>query len=567
MARIALAAIVAGIAFVSPPPGFAQTAPAAPAISPIFARHGMVTSQEARATEIGVEILRQGGNAVDAAVAVGFALAVTHPQAGNIGGGGFLLVHLADRNETVAIDYRETAPQSLTGQTFLNGKGEADPQKSQDSALAVGVPGTVAGLFLAHERYGSGRFTMPDLMAPAIALARDGIPIEDDLADSLARFEARLARWPSSKVFLGADGTILKSGARLIQSDLAATLEAIARAGPDAFYRGPIAEKIIASVNAAGGILTLDDFARYRAVVRIPVRSSYRGYDVVSMPPPSSGGVALIEMLNILEGYDLQGLGAQGPLVMIEAMKRAYADRAEFLGDPDAVAVPVDKLISKTYAAALRAEINGQRGNAREPARRVPPRQGDNTTHFSVIDRFGNAVANTYTLNFSYGLGFVAEGTGILLNNELDDFAAKPGSPNAYGLVGGSANAPAPGKRPLSSMTPTIVLRDGKVALVTGSPGGSRIITTVLHVLLNILDYRTDIAEAVRRPRFHHQWMPDEVAVEPGFDPDLVRILESSGHKVRPGRAWGSANSILATPQGLIGAADSRTRGSLAAGH
>ena len=398
----------------------------APAVA---AAQGMVVAQEALAARIGVDILQKGGNAVDAAVAVGFAMAVTYPRAGNIGGGGFMVIHRAG-GEDATIDYRETAPQAINAKSFLDAEGNADPQKSRDSALAIGVPGTVAGLALAAEKYGSGRFTLADLIAPAIALARGGIAITDDTADSLPRDRSRLARWPSSaEIFLKSDGTAFGPGERLVQADLANTLEAIAKAGPRAFYAGPIAEKIASAVQAAGGVMTADDLKGYRAVERAPVRGTYRGYDVVSMPPPSSGGIVLVEMLNILEGYDLAHEGeAQSLFLMTEAMKRAYADRAWFLGDPDVVNVPLARLTAKSHAAEWRA----------------------NTTHFSVVDSFGNAVANTYTLNFSYGLGLVAVGTGVLLNNELDDFAAKPDAPNAYGLLGYQANAPGPGKRPLS---------------------------------------------------------------------------------------------------------------------
>jgi gamma-glutamyltranspeptidase/glutathione hydrolase len=541
---------------------------AAARAQPVPARHGMVAAQESRAARIGVEFLERGGNAVDAAVAVGFALAVTHPQAGNLGGGGFMMVHLAERNETVAIDYRETAPQAVTHDIFLDDKGEADPEKSRSSALAVGVPGSVAGLALAHERYGSGRFTLAQLIEPSIALARAGFPVDDDLADALPRGQARFARWPSSaKIFLRPDGAVLAPGDVLAQPDLAAALDLIAREGPGAFYQGPIGAKIATSVRAAGGIMTVEDLRNYRPIVRAPVRGTYRGYDIVSMSPPSSGGTLLIEMLNILEGFELRHLGPDAPHVMAEAMKLAYADRAHFLGDPDAVDVPVARLIAKDYAARLRAGISEHARPALSIRRGEPAREGSNTTHFSVVDRLGNAVANTTTLNFTFGLGLVAEGTGILLNNELDDFAAKPGAPNAYGLVGGAANAPGPGKRPLSSMTPTIVLKDGKVFLVTGSPGGSRIITTVLQVITNVIDYRMNVRRAVAAPRIHHQWLPDEVSVEQGVSPDLIDVLEGRGHKVVGREPWGSANSILATPDGLAGAADPRTRGSLAVGH
>ena len=573
---LAAASFLAAVSFAP-----AQTAPPAPApiltntarFLPVIARHGMVASQEKRATHVGVEILKAGGNAVDAAVGVGFALAVTHPQAGNIGGGGFMLVHLAARNETVAIDYREAAPAAMTRETFLDEKGEADPKKSRDSALGVGVPGTVAGLALAHERYGSGKFTLAQLIAPAIKLAREGFEVDDELADTLPRAQPRLANWPASAtIFLKSDGTALGRGDRLVQSDLANSLETLATHGPRAFYEGSLAEKIVAGVRANGGIMTVDDLKNYQAILRPVVRGSYRGYDVASMPPPSSGGVHLIEILNILEGFPLRGLGAGSAAayhLMIEAMKPAYADRAEFLGDPAFVKVPVAGLTSKRYAAELRAKIDPEHARPAQEIRAGNPaaHEGDNTTHFSVVDADGNAVANTYTLNFSYGLGLVAEGTGILLNNELDDFAAKPGAPNAYGLVGNDANAPGPAKRPLSSMSPTIVLRDGRVFLVIGTPGGSRIITMVAQVILNVIDHQMNIAEAVAAPRIHHQWMPDQVDAESGLSPDTIRLLEARGHRIVVGRTFGSANSIMKTTEGLAGAADPRQRGTLAEGY
>jgi gamma-glutamyltranspeptidase/glutathione hydrolase len=547
----------------------------APAVSrsvpAVLARHGMVVAQEGRAARIGVEILRAGGNAVDAAVATGFALAVTYPRAGNIGGGGYMVIHLARAHLDTAIDYRESAPAAVTRETFLDGNGEADPAKSRDSALAIGVPGTVAGLALAHAKYGSRKFTLAELIAPAIALAREGIPIEADVADSLPRAQARLARWPSTaKVFFHADGRLLGRGDVLVQSELAETLTAIARAGSRAFYEGAIAEKITAAVRAAGGLMTRQDLEHYQPIERAPVRGRYRGHDIVAMPPSSSGGVILIEMLNILEGYhDLAADEARRLHLAIEAMKLAYADRSAFLGDPASVEAPLTRLLSRRYAEELRGHIDPNHARPAADIRPggMPAREGNNTTHFSVIDRFGNAVATTTTLNFSYGVGLVAEGTGILLNNELDDFAAKPGAPNAYGLTGGDANAPGPGKRPLSSMSPTIVLRDGAPFLVTGSPGGSRIITTVLQVILNVIDRKLPIAQAVSEPRLHHQWLPDEVAVERGFSPDLMRALTERGHNVVQGLPFGSANSILVTPDGLAGAADNRTAGALAVGY
>jgi gamma-glutamyltranspeptidase/glutathione hydrolase len=532
-----------------------------------------VVAQEARAARIGVDVLQRGGNAVDAAVATGFAMAVTYPRAGNLGGGGYMVIHLAGRRSDVAIDYRETAPAAATRDMFLDQNGEADPRKSRDSALAIGVPGTVAGLALAHARYGSGKFRLADLIAPAIALARDGMPIEDDVAESLPGAARRMGHWPSSaKIFLKPDGSALDAGDRLVQSDLADTLEAIARSGPRAFYEGAIADKLAEDVRAAGGVMTADDLHNYRPLLRAPVRGRYRGYDIVSMPPSSSGGVVLIEMLNILEGYRHGELGADNAErghLLVEAMQRAYADRAAFQGDPATVTAPLARLMSKAYALKLRAGIDPAHATAARDIRPagVPAHEGTNTTHFSVVDRFGNAVSNTYTLNFSYGLGLVAEGTGVLLNNELDDFAAKPGAPNAYGLVGGDANAPGPGKRPLSSMTPTIVLRDGKPFLVTGSPGGSRIITAVLQVISNVIDLKLPLADAVAAPRIHDQWSPDEVVVERGIKADLVQGLEGLGHTVREDVPRTSANSILVTPRGPVGAADPRSRGALAAGY
>jgi gamma-glutamyltranspeptidase/glutathione hydrolase len=559
----------------------AQIAPPSPApiltstarFLPVVAKNGMVASQEKRATRIGVDILKAGGNAIDAAVAIGFALAVTHPQAGNIGGGGFMLVHLAARNETVAIDYRETAPAAMTRDVFLDEKGEADPKKSRDSALGVGVPGTVAGLALAHERYGSGKFTLAQLIAPAIRLAREGFMVDDELADTLPRAQPRLARWPASaKIFLKPDGVALGRGDTLVQADLAASLETIASGGPRAFYEGPLAEKIVTGVRQSGGIMTLDDLKSYRAIERTPVRGSYRGYAIASMSPPSSGGVHLIQMLNILEGFALRDTGAQSAAtlhLMVEAMKPAYADRAEFLGDPASMKIPVAGLISKRYAAELRRAIDPERARPAQDIRagNPAPHEGDNTTHYSVVDAQGNAVANTYTLNFFYGLGLVADGTGILLNNELDDFAAKAGAPNAFGVIGGGANAPGAGKRPLSSMSPTIVFRDGRVLLVTGTHGGSRIITMVLQIISNVIDHGMNIAEAVAAPRIHHQWLPDQVDAERGLSPDTIRLLEARGHKIVVGRTFGSANSIMVTPEGLTGAADPRQRGTLAEGY
>jgi gamma-glutamyltranspeptidase / glutathione hydrolase len=550
---------------------FSLALPARAGDHAVVAHHGMVVAQEARAAKIGLDILERGGNAVDAAVATGFALAVTYPRAGNLGGGGYMVIHLARRNRQIAIDYRETAPAATTRDIFLNEKGDPDPRKSRDSALAIGVPGTVAGLALAHQRYGSGLFPLAELIAPAIKLARDGLPIEDDTADSLPRARTRLARWPSSaKIFLKGDGSPLAPGDTLVQSDLAATLEAIANGGSRGFYEGPVAEKLAHAIEAAGGIMTREDLKDYKPRLRRPVRGTYRGHTIVSMPPSSSGGVLLIEMLNILEGYRLGELETAARLhLMVEAMRRGYADRAAYLGDPAVVTAPLARLMSKRYAATLRAGIDPDHATPSDEIHPelAPPHEGENTTHFSVVDRHGNAVANTYTLNFSYGVGMVADGTGVLLNNELDDFSAKPAAANAAGLVTGEANLPGPGKRPLSSMSPTIVLKNGKPVLVTGSPGASRIITAVLQIIINTIDLKLPVDEAVAAHRIHHQWRPDQVSLERGLPAEVIDALEARGHKVVQGVPRTSANSIAVTPQGIIGAADQRTHGSLAAGY
>jgi gamma-glutamyltranspeptidase/glutathione hydrolase len=550
----------------------AYVPPALDTVHAIPAEHGMVVAQEKISAQVGADILRRGGNAVDAAVATGFAMAVTYPRAGNIGGGGFMVIHSAERNEDIAIDYRETAPAATTAQIFLGADGKPDPAKSRDSGLGIGVPGTVAGLALALEKYGSGKFTLAQLLEPAIVLARDGFIVTDDIADTLPGWYPRLARWPSSaKIFAKPDGTPFGEGDRLVQSDLAGTLVSVASQGPRGFYEGPVAEKLAKAVSDAGGIMTPADLKAYQAVIRSPVRGTYRGYDIVSMPLPSSGGVVLAESLNILEGFQLADLKQGSPAslhLLIEAMKRAYADRARYLGDPAFVNAPIETLTAKTYAAKLRASISTDRATPSKEIVSAPPapREGSNTTHFSVVDSSGNAVSNTYTLNFSYGVGLVADGTGVLLNNELDDFTAAVGASNAYGLVGYEPNLPGPGKRPLSSMSPTIVLRGGKPVLVTGSPGGSRIISTVLQVIVNVLDYKMDVAAAVAAPRLHHQWLPDEVRVERGFPDDVLFELKAMDHLIVEPMGQTSANSILVTPNGPLGAPDPRSRGAEAAG-
>jgi len=537
----------------------------------IAAEHGLVVAQERLAAQVGADILSQGGNAVDAAVATGFALAVTYPRAGNIGGGGFMVIHSAGRNEDVAIDYRETAPAAITRDVFLGADGKPDTDKSRNSALGIGVPGTVAGLAVALEKYGSGRFTLAQILKPSIELARDGFVVADDMADTLSDMYRRMGRWPNSaKALSRSDGTPLQEGDRLIQADLAATLSAIAEQGPRGFYEGPVAERLANAVRDAGGIMTVDDLKSYEAVIRSPVRGNYRGYDIVSMPLPSSGGTVLLQSLNILEGFaiaDMKQGSAASLHLMVEAMKRAYADRARYLGDPAFVNAPAKVLVTKEYAARLRAGIDLDRATpAADTLSVAPVREGANTTHYSVVDSSGNAVSNTYTLNFPYGVGLVAEGTGVLLNNELDDFTAAPGASNAFGLVGFEANLPGPGKRPLSSMSPTIVLKDGKPVLVTGSPGGSRIISAVLQVVIDVIDYKMDVAAAVAAPRVHHQWMPDEVRVERGFSDDVLAELRAKGHKVIEPLGQTSVNSIAVSPNGLLGAPDPRTRGAAAVG-
>jgi gamma-glutamyltranspeptidase / glutathione hydrolase len=541
---------------------------------PVVAAHGMVVTQEAAASRVGLDVLKRGGNAVDAAVAVGFALAVTLPRAGNIGGGGFMLIHRADRNQTIAIDYRETAPAATTKDVFLDANGEADPFKSRYSGLAVGVPGTVAGLELAWRKYGSGKFSFADLIAPSIALARQGLTVDDDVADSLPLAAKALAAHPSSaRMFLRADGSVKQAGDRIALDDLAATLEAIAANGAAGFYEGTVAEKMVAAVQGAGGRMTMADLAGYRAVERQPVSGTYRGYRVVSMPPPSSGGAHIIEILNILEGFPLtgQGLNSAASLhEMAEAEKLAYADRAAWLGDPDFIKIPLAGLTSKAYAEHLRALISPDHARPATDIRPGEPQryESDQTTHFSIVDSDGDAVANTYTLNLPYGSGLVADGTGILLNNELDDFAAKPGAANVYGLLGGDANAPGPMRRPLSSMSPTLVFKDGKLMMATGSPGGSRIITFVLQVIVNVIDHGLNVAEAQNAPRAHDQLWPDELRVERGVSPDTIRLLEAMGHKVVLSPSMGSANTIGRARDGeLEGASDPRQRGTLAVGY
>ena len=529
---------------------------------PVWAKNGMVATQEKLASDIGLQILKDGGNAVDAGVAVGFALAVTLPRAGNIGGGGFMMIYDAKQGKTVALDYREKAPRSASRDMYLDSEGNAVSDLSRYHGLAVGVPGTVAGLLKALEEHGT--MSREQVMAPAIALAEDGIEVTAGLSESLEALSDRLQKWPSTKkIFFKADGSAYQPGERLKQPELARSLKLIATQGADGFYKGDTARKLVKAVNDAGGIMSLEDLANYEAIDRVPVKGDYRGYEIVSMPPPSSGGIHIIQILNILEGYPLKDYGqnsAQTIHLMAEAMQLAYADRAEYLGDSDFIDVPSSGLTSQAYADKLRGLIDP---NKATPASTIKannplPYESDQTTHFSVVDKDGNAIANTYTLNFSYGTGLVADGTGILLNNEMDDFSAKPGVPNGYGLLGGEANAVEANKRPLSSMSPTLVFKDNKPYIVTGSPGGSRIITTVLQVISNVIDHDMNIAEATHAPRIHDQWLPDEIRIEKALNVDTIKKLESMGHTVSPQATMGSTQSIMVTPDGVYGSSDPR---------
>ncbi|MCL1082853.1 gamma-glutamyltransferase [Shewanella psychromarinicola] len=538
---------------------------------PIYAKHGMVSSQEALASQIGVDILKQGGNAVDAAVAVAYALAVTLPRAGNIGGGGFMLVHIAEQNKTIAIDYRETAPAKAYKDIFLDEQGNAVDKLSREHGLAVGVPGTVMGMELALTQYGT--MSMKQVIAPAMKLAIDGISVTSDLSNSLSGLKSRITQWPSSaEIFYHGDGSNYQVNEIFKQPELAHSLSLIAEKGSKGFYQGETAEKIVTAVTNAGGMMSLTDLANYKVVEREPVRGHYRGYEVVSMPPPSSGGIHIIEMLKVLEQFPIDKLGhnsADTLHLMAETMKYAYADRSEYLGDPDFVSVPMKQLISPEYAKniASKISINKTTPSSEIKPGKLAPYESDQTTHFSIIDKWGNAVANTYTLNFSYGSGLVAKGTGMLLNNEMDDFSAKPGTPNGYGLIGGEANAVEGNKRPLSSMSPTIVMKDGKPYIVTGSPGGSRIINITLQMIMNVIDHKLNIAEATAAARMHHQWLPDFIWVEHTLNRDTISLLEAKGHKVKVGNAMGSTQSIMMTEQGLFGASDPRRSGSAAIGY
>src|ERR1017187_1679162 len=558
---------------------------AAAPLRPTHAPHAIVASVHELASRAGVEVMQAGGNAVDAAVATGFALAVVHPQAGNLGGGGFLLLRNAN-GETHFIDFREKAPAAATENMYLDAQGNVLPDSNKDSSVvgyrSVGVPGSVAGLVYAEKKY--GKLSLEKVIAPAIKLARDGFPLAFEDAQDLKEDEY-LAQFPESKRIFLRGGNYYQVGELLKQPELARTLERIAK-NPDDFYHGVMARELAAAIPKSRGLNTAEDLAAYEVKEREPIRGSYRGYDIISAPPPSSGGVGLVEILNILEGFDLAKFGnrsADAIHLEAEAFRRAFYDRADFMGDPDFTKVPVAQLIDKKYAAAWRDSIDPNHASVSTDLKRpsifselervaqsrpTPIREPENTTHYSVVDAEGNAVSVTTTLNDAFGSRVTAEGLGFLLNDEMDDFAAKQGVPNIYGLIQGPANAVGPGKRPLSAMTPTIVLRkdalkEGKLFLVLGSPGGPTIITTVANILIGVVDFALDIEEAVNAPRFHHQWLPDQILVEDRLSPDTMNLLRSKGHKLNVEHFWGDGECIMIDPKTgeRLGASDGRNNG------
>jgi len=555
------------------------------ATQPVHAPHAIVVSVHELASRAGVEVMQAGGNAIDAAVATGFALAVVHPQAGNLGGGGFMLIRLAD-GRTRFVDYREKAPAAATANMYLDLQGNVIENASVVGYKAIGVPGSVAGMVYAEKQY--GKLTLGQVMAPAIKLARDGYPLAWQDARDL--HDKDLATFSASRRIFQRDGDFYKQGEVLRQPELARTLERIAK-DPNDFYRGAMARELVASIQKGGGLITAEDLIHYEVKEREPIRGTYRGYEIISAPPPSSGGIALLEILNILEGYDLAKAGNRSAAsihLTVEAFRRAFYDRAEFLGDPDFSKIPVAQLIDKKYGEAWRESIDPARASVSKDLKRpaifseleqyasqhpqaLAVREPEHTTHYSAVDSDGDAVAVTTTLNDSFGSRVTAEGLGFLLNDEMDDFAAKQGVPNLYGLIQGPANAIGPGKRPLSAMTPTIVVKDGKLSLVLGSPGGARIITTVANILMGGVDYRMNIQEAVNAPRFHHQWLPDEVHVEQWFSPDAITLLQQMGHKIEIGEIvggewfpyWSDGESIAIDPKTgeRLGASDVRNNG------
>ncbi|HSK62850.1 MAG TPA: gamma-glutamyltransferase [Pyrinomonadaceae bacterium] len=557
---------------------FNLTAPALAAREPVRAKRGMVASTNEVASRVGVDVMKRGGNAVDAAIAVAFALQVTHPAAGNLGGGGFMMIRLKDGTMT-AIDYREMAPAAAHRDVFLDKDGNLIEGEggSLVGYRAAGVPGTVRGMDLALKKYGSGKLTWGQLVEPARRLAANGFSVTHSLARSLYENRKYLSQYAeTSRIYLK-NGTFYKEGEIFRQPELAATFARLQRSGPNEFYEGETARLIVADMKRNNGLMTMEDLRGYIAKERAPLRGNYRGHEIISMPPPSSGGAVLIEMLNILEGFELNKMEASSSEryhLMTESMRRAFADRAEYMGDSDFVKVPVAGLIDKSYAATLRSTINTDRASTSAEVRAGRPAgyESDDTTHFTVVDSEGNAVSNTYTLNNSYGSAAVAKGTGLLLNDEMDDFAAKPGTPNMYGLIQGERNAVAPKKRPLSAMTPTIVLRkDGTLWFTVGSPGGPTIINTVLCIITNVIDYEMNIQQAIDFPRIHHQWLPDELVSEPyGLSGDTLRALGSRGHKFAEKKRYlGDAEGIMIEEKtGIrLGATDPRRSDGQAIGY
>jgi gamma-glutamyltranspeptidase/glutathione hydrolase len=530
-------------------------AASAPAVE---AKNGMVVTSQHLASQVGVDILKMGGNAIDAAVAVGYAQAVVNPCCGNIGGGGFMTIHLADGRDTF-INFRETAPAAASANMYLDANGKAITNASLFGYLAAGVPGTVLGLDSAQRKY--GKLTRAQVMQPAIKLARDGYILNRGDTDILDTTIAQFKKDPeAARLFLRRDGTPLQPGDRLVQKDLAKTLEAISRNGPDAFYKGAIPEAVERASKAGGGIITAADFASYKISESAPLSCNYRGYVFVSAPPPSSGGATMCQILNILEGYDMKGLGfhsAASVHYMTEAMRHSYMDRNTFLGDPAFVKNPLDRLLSKEYAASIREKISADKATPSvEVQPGMAPHEKPETTHYSIVDKDGNAVSTTYTINGRFGAVVIAPGTGFFLNDEMDDFTVKAGVQNLFGLVQGATNSIAPGKRPLSSMAPTLVTKDGKTYMVLGSPGGSRIITITLETALNVIDYGMAPQEAVDAPRIHHQWLPDEVYYETrGLSPDTLKILDGMGYKMKEQTPWGAAELIMIGLPGAAGVA------------
>lgn len=579
MPRLVLPPMIVALVLAAPLAAFAQR-------SPVEAEHGLVTSAHGLASAAGVEILQKGGNAVDAAAATGLALTVVYPFAGNIGGGGFMLIHLAD-GRSVALDYRETAPAAASRDMYVGADGKVLKGAGSSTVgwKASGVPGSVAGFALAVEKYGSHKVTWAEICEPARRLAAEGHVVSQGTARNLRDNAAHLDQFEESKKIYLKGGEFRQPGEHWVQADLGETFARLQKFGPREFYEGETARRIAAAMAAHGGNLTLEDLKNYRVVERVPLQGRYRGHDIITMPPPSSGGIALLQMFGMLEPFDVGALGHSSAAkyhLFAEVMKRAFRDRAEYLGDPDFVKVPVARLLDPAYIRGRMADFSPDKAAAAADVQpglgkfvAAAPHESDETTHFSVVDAAGNAVANTYTLNGGYGSGVTIPGTGILMNNEMDDFTSQVGTPNMFGLIQGEANAIFPGKRPLSSMTPTIVFKDGKIVLVTGSPGGPTIINTVLQVITNVLDHGMPVSQAVEAPRIHHQWMPDVVTFERfGLSPDTQALLQAKGHKLRERKSYegpyqGDGESIVVDPATgrLLGAADPRKPDSLAVGY